>query len=117
SADPIVACDHFAQVEPLAELCRQAHVRCRIVIEVNIGLDRVGIRPGRDTNDLAAAMARMPALELVGIMGYEGHLLQIADPLEKRRAIAESIGVLEYCRDSLLKHGHRCDIVSAGGTG
>ena len=117
TADPVIACDHFAQVEPLSAVCRQQGVKCRVIIEVNIGMDRVGIRPGRDTLDLAEAVDKLPGVELVGIMGYEGHLLQVPDQDEKRRRIAESIGALVACRDQMLKKGLRCDIVSAGGTG
>src|SRR5438552_2383865 len=32
-ADPIVACDHFVQVEPLSDACRRGGVRCRVIIE------------------------------------------------------------------------------------
>lgn len=117
AADPIVTCDHYAQVEPLAELCRQNGVTCRVIIEVNVGLDRVGIRPGRDTVELAEGIDRLPGVKMSGIMGYEGHLLQVADEAEKRGKINEAMGVLEHCRDALLKKGICCDIVSAAGTG
>ncbi len=117
AADPIVACDHYVQIEPLAETCRRHGVSCRVVIEVNVGMDRVGIRPGRDTYDLAEAIDRLPGVEMVGLMGYEGHLHQVADPTEKRAKINEAMGVLEYCRDGLTKKGIRCDVVSAAGTG
>ncbi len=117
SADPIVACDHFAQVEPLSEMCLRHGVSCCVVIEINVGMDRVGIRPGRDTFDLAEAIDRLPGVEMVGLMGYEGHLHQVADPREKRAKIDEAMGVLQYCRDGLKKKGIRCDIVSAAGTG
>ena len=53
SANPIVACDHYAQIEPLAAICVRNGVTCRVIVEVNIGLDRVGTRPGRDTVELA----------------------------------------------------------------
>jgi D-serine deaminase-like pyridoxal phosphate-dependent protein len=116
-ADPIVACDHYAQVEPLAETCRRIGVSCRVVIEVNVGMDRVGIRPGRDTYDLAEAIERLAGVEIVGLMGYEGHLHGVTNAGEKRAKIDEAMGVLEYCRDGLRKKGIRCDIVSAAGTG
>lgn len=116
-ADPIVACDHFAQVEPLAEICRERGVTCRVIVEVNIGLDRVGIRPGRDTLDLAKAISKLEGVQLAGIMGYEGHLLRVENQDEKNRLIQEAMGVLCHCRDRLLDENLNCDIVSAGGTG
>jgi D-serine deaminase-like pyridoxal phosphate-dependent protein len=116
-ADPIIACDHFVQVEPLAEVCRRQGVTCRMLVEVNIGLDRVGTRPGRDTLQLAQAIDGLEGVELAGIMGYEGHLLQVADQDEKLRKINEAMGVLMQCRDMILESGMSCQIVSAGGTG
>lgn len=117
SADPIVACDHFAQIEPLASVCSKLGVTCRVIIEMNIGLDRVGTRPGRDTYDLAAAISKLKGVEFVGIMGYEGHLLRIDDQNEKKRAIQDALALLAECADRLRRDGLRCDIVSAGGTG
>ena len=116
-ADPIVACDHFAQVEPLAEVCVRNGVTCRVIIEMNIGLDRVGTRPGRDTFDLALAISKLKGIEFVGIMGYEGHLLRIENGEEKRKQICDAMSVLAECADKLRLDGLRCDIVSAGGTG
>ena len=116
-ADPIIACDHFAQVEPLAEVCRSHGVEVRVLIEVNIGLDRVGVAPGRDTLELAQAISRLKGVKFAGIMGYEGHLLQVADPAEKEQKIRENMALLVSCKEQIVKAGIPCDIVSAGGTG
>lgn len=116
-ADPIVACDHYAQVEPLAEVCRRRGVRPRVIIEVNIGLDRVGLSPGRDTLELAQAIDKLEGVKFAGIMGYEGHLLQVQEPAQKERQIREAIQTLVGCKEQIARSGIACDIVSAGGTG
>jgi D-serine deaminase-like pyridoxal phosphate-dependent protein len=116
-ADPVVACDHFAQAEALAAVCRRRGVTCRMIIEVDLGMERVGVRPGRDTLELAQGIDRLGGVRLAGIMGYEGHLLRVADQAEKRRQIEEAMAVLRHCRDLLLEGGLCCDVVSAGGTG
>ncbi len=117
TADPIVACDHFVQAEALAEVCRRREVECRVVIEVNIGMDRVGIRPGADFRDLSRGVARLKGVRLVGVMGYEGHLLRVPDPTEKRTRINAAIALLVEQRDQMRADGLDCGIVSAGGTG
>ena len=116
-ADPVVAVDHFAQAQPLSEMCLQQGVTCRVIIEVEVGMKRVGMRPGRDTLELAQGIASLDGIRLTGIMGYEGHLLTIKDQTKKRLEIFDVMDVLKYTRDQLLKDGHNCDIVSAGGTG
>ena len=117
SAEPILTCDHFAQVQSLADVCRHRGVVCRVLIEVDLGMNRVGVRPGHDAVELAQAIDRLEGVELIGIMGYEGHLLCVPDSDEKQRKIREAMSVLVHCRDLLLKSGLCCDIVSAGGTG
>lgn len=115
--DPIVACDHFVQAEALSDICRQQGVRCRVIIEVNLGMDRVGIRPGPDAQQLARGIAQLPGVELVGVMGYEGHLLTLLEPEKKEKQIWTVLSLLEELRDSMLSDGICCDIVSVGGTG
>lgn len=114
---PIVACDHYVQAEALSDVCRQRSVRCRVIIEVDLGLKRVGIRPGPDAQQLARGIDQLPGVELVGIMGYEGHLLTLSDPEEKYKSIWTALGLLEEQRDFMQQAGICCDIVSAGGTG
>ena len=50
-------------------------------------------------------------------MGYEGHTLLIADPAEKRAAIAAAIAKLLEARDRVEAAGLKCRIISAGGSG
>jgi len=116
-SSPIICCDHYAQAEPIAASCRRLGVTCRVLVDINIGMNRTGIRPGTDALELGQAIDKLDGLELIGIMGYEGHLLKVADPGEKLRQIREAIGILELSRDSFQNSGLRCDIVSAGGTG
>lgn len=117
AADPIICCDHYAQAEPIAAACRKRGVKCRVLVDVNIGMNRTGCRPGMDAVDLGEAISKMAGLELVGIMGYEGHLLKLSDPADKEKQIRGALDVLGHCREMFHRQGLRCDIVSAGGTG
>jgi D-serine deaminase-like pyridoxal phosphate-dependent protein len=117
AADPIATCDHFAQAEALAAVCRRRGVTCRLIIEVNIGMDRVGIRPGSDFRDLSRGIAGLKGVRFAGIMGYEGHLLRVPDPQEKRQRIGAAMALLVEQRDQMQRDGLSCEIVSAGGTG
>jgi D-serine deaminase-like pyridoxal phosphate-dependent protein len=116
-ADLILCCDHYAQAEPLAAACRKIGVRCRVLVDINVGMNRTGIRPGKDAIELAQAIDQMEGLELLGIMGYEGHLMKVPNPDDKERQVREAMAILERCRELFLQRGLRCDIVSAGGTG
>ena len=115
--NPVVACDHFVQAEALSDVCRQRGVQCRMIIEVDVGLQRVGIRPGPDALQLARGIDSLPGVKLVGVMGYEGHLLTETDPKKKERLIWTAMSLLENLRDGMKRVGICCDLVSAGGTG
>ncbi|WP_010583912.1 DSD1 family PLP-dependent enzyme [Schlesneria paludicola] len=117
SAAPIVTCDHYVQAAELSAECVRLGVRCRALVELNIGMNRTGVRPGRDARELAHGIQRLPGLQLVGIMGYEGHAMSLTDPIEKRDCIDAALGILSHARDLYRKNGLCCDIVSAGGTG
>jgi D-serine deaminase-like pyridoxal phosphate-dependent protein len=117
SCDVLLTCDHYIQAEKLSQACAKRGVVCRILVDINIGLNRTGVCPGRDAVTLAQGICKLPGLQLVGIMGYEGHVMPMTDPDDKRRAVLESLGILKECRYSFEKQGLKCDIVSAGGTG
>lgn len=117
SADVIVTCDHYAQAEPLSTICRQKGVQCRVLVDINIGMNRTGVSPGRDAVELAQAIDRLPGLKLAGIMGYEGHAMPLMDPDSKEKLIRESLDLLNQGRQQFLQAGLCCEIVSAGGTG
>jgi D-serine deaminase-like pyridoxal phosphate-dependent protein len=80
------------------------------LVDVDVGLPRCGVRP--DAAGAVADHARGAGLEVRGVMGYEGHLMMVADR-DERRAEVEAAMVL-------LARAHADvggDIVSAGGTG
>ena len=116
-ADPILTVDHFVQAEWLSQVCTEMKTSCRLLIDVDIGFHRTGTQPGKDVVDLAQGIMSLPRLKLVGLMGYEGHLLTVSDPDEKRKSIHEAMSLLEHSRDQLKKIGVECSIISAGGTG
>jgi D-threonine aldolase len=81
-----------------------------VVIDVNVGLPRCGIPP--DKAGQLADLARRTGLAVRGVMGYEGHVVGLADPAERT----------SKCRTAmhLLKAAHEAvggELVSAGGTG
>jgi D-serine deaminase-like pyridoxal phosphate-dependent protein len=50
-------------------------------------------------------------------MGYEGHLVQIRDPEERRDRVLEALILLKETRDLLERNGLPVEIISGGGTG
>ncbi len=116
-ADPIVCVDHLDQARPIGQAMHAAGQRVRVLLEVDIGMSRVGVAPGAAACELALRVSDLPGLEFAGIMGYEGHLLLIEDQAEKAARIREALDRLAQTRDQCAAHGVPCRIVSCGGTG
>ncbi len=117
TADPVVCIDHIDQARPISEAMAAAGLTLRVILEVDIGLQRVGVLPGAPTLELARQVAPLPGIELAGIMGYEGHLLCIEDQEAKADAISAALTVLTDTARLLVENGIPCPIVSCGGTG
>ena len=115
-ANVIITCDHYVQAQALSAACSELATSCGVLVEINVGMNRTGVRPGRDTRELAFAVEKLPGLKLSGIMGYEGHAMPIADELEKRTKVEAAMGILAQARDWFRQRGLCCDIVSAGTT-
>ena len=81
-----------------------------VVIDVNVGLPRCGCAV-EDAGRLAD-LARSRGLEVRGVMGYEGHLMLVADIEDRRKQTEECMARLLTAHAAVGG-----DIVSAGGTG
>jgi D-serine deaminase-like pyridoxal phosphate-dependent protein len=112
-----VAIDSAVGVEMLAAAAARAGVTVGVLIDLNVGQQRCGIKPGQEALTLAHQASRAQGLELRGVMGYEGHVQAIRDRGEREARTGEAMRLLVATAELLLRAGLRCDIVSAGGTG
>jgi D-serine deaminase-like pyridoxal phosphate-dependent protein len=81
-----------------------------VVVDVEVGLPRCGCAP-EDAGRIAD-LARTAGLGVRGVMGYEGHVMLVEDPVERVRQTEEAMALL--LRAAADVGG---DLVSAGGTG
>jgi D-serine deaminase-like pyridoxal phosphate-dependent protein len=80
------------------------------VVDVDVGLPRCGIAP--EAAGALADRARAAGLHVRGVMGYEGHLMMVADRAERRAKVEAAMELLARAH-----HDVGGDVVSAGGTG
>jgi D-threonine aldolase len=87
-----------------------------VLVDVNIGLPRCGCAV--DDAGSIADLARAEGMEVRGVMGYEGHLMVIADPDDPDQRAAHERQVDAAVEQLLIAHARvGGDIVSSGGTG
>jgi D-threonine aldolase len=81
-----------------------------VLIDVNVGLPRCGCVP-EDAGRLADR-ARARGLDVRGVMGYEGHLMMVAERAKRTEATAEAMARLARAHADVGG-----ELISAGGTG
>ena len=104
-----VAVDNPRNVGDLSEAASGAGVTIRAVVDVDTGLNRCGVAPGRPSVELAAAVSRADGLEFGGITTYEG---PAADEDESMRAVQRLLDT----RQDIEAGGMDVPAVCAGGT-
>jgi D-serine deaminase-like pyridoxal phosphate-dependent protein len=113
----MVCVDSLQNCHDLSAAATASDVTLRVLVEVDIGLGRCGVRPGSATVELARQICDLPGLRLTGLMGWEGHLAPLRASREKEVAINQSVGELVASAEACRARGLRVEIVSCGGTG
>ena len=117
STDVIVAADDSSNVVALGAAAGAAGVKLRVVVEVDIGMQRAGVAPGSPVVALARQIAGTAGLHFAGVMGWEAQAVNIADPAEKQRVVTTALAQLVASARGCADAGFPCAIVSCGGTG
>ena len=113
----IVAVDNADNVAKLASWAERKGSKLGVVIEVDIGQHRAGVKPGAEALELARKIVASKALEFRGLAGYEGQVSLMKDPAERKVEDEKALRQLVVTRDLLEENKIPVEIVSAGGTG
>lgn len=113
----MVAVDNFENVQAISEAAAAKGATVRMLIEVNIGMDRCGVEPGEPALKLAEKIRQSPNLKFEGLMGYEGHTVAKPNQAERDAAAREAMQHLLDAKRYLEKRGVEISIMSGGGTG
>lgn len=116
-ADVMVAVDDPANVVELSEAAQQAHVTLRVLVEVDVGMNRCGVPPGELAVELAKQIDRAKGLVFRGVMGYEGHTVILPQKVVRTEAVRAAMKLLTDTAERIRTAGLPVEIVSGGGTG
>lgn len=105
-----VALDSLAAAKPLSEAAVIASVDIGVMVEVDVGLGRVGVPPA-DAFELAQMVAALPNLHFRGLTFYPGHIKQPTDALVQ--SLSDTVETLVREFDAAGLHP---EIVSGGST-
>ncbi len=115
--DTMVVVDHPDNVRALAEAAAAVGVVIDVLVDVDVGNRRTGVRPGPPALALARDIARRPSLRLRGLQGYAGHCAHVAGWKARRDASLAAMTPLMETRDLLAREGLPVEIVAGGSTG
>ena len=112
-----VAVDNAENLRDLSARAAAAGSELGVLVEVDIGMGRCGVRRPAEAADLAQLAAGLPGARLRGLMGYEGHCVDDPDRASRRRRTVEAVERLAEAVMALEACGLPPEVVSAGGTG
>jgi D-serine deaminase-like pyridoxal phosphate-dependent protein len=111
-----VSLDSVEVAEGIGRVGAELHRDVPILVEVDSGLHRLGRPPGAPTAELATELARVPGVEVVGLLTHAGHAYR-STSTEGLRAVAEreALDLLETA-ELCAKQGFELTEISVGST-
>src|SRR6516164_743835 len=113
----MVAVDHVRNAEALSAAAGAVGTRIGVLIDVDVGLRRCGVRTEHEAHVIGEQIRELPRLHLRGVMGYEGHCALEPDRGKRAAAVQTAMQRLQAVADVLRSDGFPVEVVSAGGTG
>jgi D-serine deaminase-like pyridoxal phosphate-dependent protein len=116
-ADVMVCLDSCENAREISKTARDAGVKLRVLVELDTGMGRCGIKPGQSAVEFVRRVHELSGLDFAGLMSWEGHTARIDDEELKRKNILDSVGKLVETADLCRDAGFEVKNVSCGGTG
>jgi len=109
-----VCVDAIEPLRLLSKTCEEKNVILGVLVDLDVGLGRCGVKDVHKAVDLARKVSEMPGLEFKGIMGYEGRVR--ATMPNREIFICSAYNKLAETKEAIEKSGLQVDVVSAAGT-
>ncbi len=112
-----VSLDSATVAEGISRAMVDHGTSCRLLVEVDTGLHRIGVQPS-EALALARVIARLPAVELAGVLTHEGHIYTAAgDVAEMERMTREACRTVLDVAGQIRAAGLAAPVVSVGSSG
>ncbi|MEA4848017.1 MAG: DSD1 family PLP-dependent enzyme [Clostridiaceae bacterium] len=115
--DIMVAVDSLKNLNDLSEAASAINVSLGVLVEIDVGMGRCGVRSIDAGVKLAKKAAELKGIRFRGVMGYEGHVVFIQDREERTKAGRTANARLVELAEAIRNVGIPVEIVSGAGTG
>lgn len=109
-----VAVDDAEQVRAISQAAAAAKVTVGVLVEVDIGMGRCGVPPGRPALDIVCAIRNMPGIRFDGLQAYEGHVVYVNDFERRAELVRQAMAQAIQTRELLENEGIPVAVVSGG---
>ena len=116
-ANVAVCVDDAGSVAELEAAAVKAGATLDVLVEIDVGAKRCGMKPGQPAAELAQQIARSPHLRFAGLQAYHGSAQHVREASARRDHIASAVALVEDTLRALRALGLEAHIVGGGGTG
>jgi D-serine deaminase-like pyridoxal phosphate-dependent protein len=115
--DLMVTTDNADVAARLAAAAKASGKKLNVIVDIDPGMGRTGIRPGEGAIALVKFVADSGSLEYRGLQCYAGQVQHMESPNERRDKSLSAMREFGELRDTLAKLGLKPGIMTGGGTG
>jgi 3-hydroxy-D-aspartate aldolase len=109
--------DDAAQIAAASQAASRAGVELGGLVEIEVGMGRCGVAPGRPAVELARRIADAPGLRFEGLQAYHGRAQHLPAAAERESEISRAIEAVRETLAALSSAGLRARSVTGAGTG
>lgn len=107
--------DNRQSLRELSACATEYRLRVRVFVDLNVGMNRTGIAPGREALELYLAAAAADGIDAVGLHAYDGHLRDADFALRKQRC-DEAFRPVGILKQQIADATGKTPLMVAGGT-
>jgi 3-hydroxy-D-aspartate aldolase len=112
-----VCADDRSNVADLDEAAEAFGTRLEVLVEVDLGMGRCGVEPGKAAVELAKIIDTEPNLDFGGLQVYHGRAQHIRGFGERRQTIVKAGEQVADTVEQLKRAGLACRLITGAGTG
>ncbi len=113
SAQMTVVVDHFRQAELLSHAMITAGTSAEILIDVDLGQQTTGVRPGPDSVRLAAAVNRLSGVRLRGVF-VDDRNMGLQPDGQQASGFGDVLAIARHCQRMIQADNMACDEIVTG---
>jgi 3-hydroxy-D-aspartate aldolase len=112
-----VAVDCIENVLALNDACIKHGTKLNVLIELDVGMGRCGVRSYEEGLEVAREIIKSPNLQFDGIQAYEGHLVLKPDLQARSEGVDGLLSYVGGFKSFLEQHNIPVNEISGGGSG